>query len=93
VFIAVIAKFLGETPRLAVAVVVGGISGAVVDSVIGATLQARRWCDACERETERFTHDCGTETRQLRGVSWLDNDVVNFVSNAAGGILSVLLVG
>jgi len=26
-------------------------------------------------------------------LAWLDNDVVNFLSSAAGGILSALLVG
>ena len=31
----------------------------MVDSVLGATVQARRWCDTCARETERPTHDCG----------------------------------
>ena len=90
-FVALLARALGWTPRVATAVVVGGIAGAMVDSVIGATIQARRWCDACEQETERLTHDCGTETRRLRGLSWFDNDVVNFVSNAAGGILAALL--
>jgi len=91
-FVGLIAKFLGWTPRLPAVVAIGGIAGAMIDSVIGATVQSRRWCDACERETERMLHDCGSETRRLRGVSWLDNDVVNFVSNAAGGILSALLM-
>ena len=90
-FIATVARTLGSTSRVAGVVVLGGIVGAMVDSVLGATIQARRWCDACERETERVTHDCGAETRRLRGLSWLDNDVVNFLSNAAGGILAALL--
>ena len=91
-FVAIVAKLLGWTPGLAAAVAVGGFVGAIVDSVIGATAQSRRWCDACERETERLTHDCGAATRPLRGFEWLDNDVVNFLSNAAGGILAALLV-
>ena len=92
-FVAVIARLLGWTPKLAMAIALGGIAGAVVDSIVGATVQARRWCDACEQETERLTHDCGADTRRLRGLAWLDNDVVNFLSNAAGGVLSALLVG
>ena len=28
-----------------------------------APLQSRCWCDACNRETERATHDCGAATR------------------------------
>jgi len=92
-FIAMIARMLGWTPWVANMVAVGGIAGAMVDSVIGATIQSRRWCDACGRETERIAHDCGAETRQLRGLPWLDNDIVNFVSNAVGGILAALLAG
>ncbi len=90
-FMAILVRTLGWTISLAVAVAVGGMAGAIVDSLIGATVQARRWCDACERETERPTHDCGTETRPLRGLPWLDNDIVNFLSNAAGGILAAVL--
>ncbi|MGH3630762.1 MAG: DUF92 domain-containing protein, partial [Sciscionella sp.] len=76
----------------ALAVCAGGIAGAIADSVIGATGQGRRWCDACERETERTTHDCGTATRPFRGWQWLDNDVVNLLSGATGGIVALLLV-
>ncbi len=92
-FVAVVARLLGWAPKVATAIALGGIVGAVFDSLLGATVQSRRWCDACEEETERLRHDCGADTRRLRGLAWLDNDVVNFLSNAAGGILSALLVG
>jgi uncharacterized protein (TIGR00297 family) len=92
-FVAVLVRLLGWTPRLANLIAVGGFVGTTVDSLLGATLQSRRWCDVCEHETERTTHDCGTETRPLRGLRWLDNDAVNFLSNAAGGFLAALLVG
>ena len=92
-FVAILARLLGWTPRLANLIAFGGIVGAMVDSIIGATVQARRWCDACAQETERPTHDCGAETRPLRGFRWLDNDVVNLLSNAAGGVLAALLAG
>ena len=71
--------------------IIGGIAGGVLDSLLGATLQARRWCDTCNRETERDTHDCGAETRALRGFGWMDNDIVNFLSAAAGGLAAALL--
>lgn len=73
------------------AILAGGVAGALVDSLLGATLQARRWCETCTRETERVVHDCGTETRRLRGLPWLDNDAVNLASSAAGGLLAALL--
>ena len=40
----------------------------------------------------RVLEDMRTSKFSFRGTSWLDNDVVNFVSNAAGGILSALLM-
>jgi uncharacterized membrane protein len=38
-----------------------------------------------------MVHDCGTPTRHLRGLVWLDNDLVNFLSNAAGGLIAAIL--
>jgi len=91
VFVALVASALGGTWIVARNVVVGGIAGAVLDSLAGATVQARRWCDACERETERTVHDCGARTRRVRGTAWMDNDMVNFLSNAAGGLIAAIL--
>jgi uncharacterized protein (TIGR00297 family) len=68
-----------------------GFAGAVVDSLLGATVQARRWCDVCNLATERRIHRCGTATRAAGGIHWLDNDAVNLVSSAAGGLLAVIL--
>jgi uncharacterized protein (TIGR00297 family) len=92
VFVAILAWLMGWTAAIARYVAVGGIAGALIDSILGATVQTRRWCDTCERETERRIHDCGSSTRPLRGLKWLDNDVVNFLSNAGGGALAALLL-
>jgi uncharacterized protein (TIGR00297 family) len=73
------------------AIVVCGFAGAMVDSLLGATLQARRWCDACNLGTERRIHRCGNTTRGAGGIRWLDNDAVNLVSSAAGGLLAAIL--
>lgn len=88
---ALVTRGLGWSPSIGRHVAIGGVAGAFVDSILGATIQARRWCEACHRETERTTHDCGAATRRLRGLAWLDNDLVNFVSAAAGGLLAALL--
>lgn len=73
-------------------VTLAGIAGATADTVIGAWWQVRRWCASCERETEQTVHRCGSITRPWRGLSWLDNDLVNFLCTTVGAA-TVLLLG
>jgi uncharacterized protein (TIGR00297 family) len=91
-FIALCALACGWPVSVARVVFVGGIAGSLFDSLLGATCQARRWCAACATETERGVHHCGTVTAPHRGLGWIDNDVVNFLSNACGGLLAALLI-
>ena len=44
----------------------GGFGGALVDSLIGATLQERRWCPACERECEVARRLVGVDAKPQR---------------------------
>ncbi len=73
---------------LLLAAAVGGLAGSLGDSLLGASVQAIYWCDACEKETERKVHRCGTETRLLRGWRWLGNDMVNFIASAVGALVA-----
>jgi uncharacterized membrane protein len=73
------------------AAALGGIAGSTLDSLLGATVQARRWCDRCRAPTERGTHACGSPTRVVGGFAWLDNDGVNAISTAAGGLVGLLV--
>lgn len=88
-FVAGAAAALGWTMSLVAAVAVAGVAGAFFDSLLGATLQMRRWCRTCARETEQTWHSCGAATEPRRGLSWVDNDVVNFLSTVAGGLLGI----
>ena len=90
-FIAVVAFALGWPARATAAAFAGGVAGSTIDSILGAALQSRRWCDRCDRITERRVHRCGALTRHRGGLRWLDNDVVNFVTSAAGGLFAMLL--
>jgi uncharacterized protein (TIGR00297 family) len=72
-----------------VLVTVAGLLGALFDSLLGATVQAIYYCPSCQKETERNpTHSCGTQTTQIRGWTWLDNDWVNFACGAFGMIVA-----
>jgi uncharacterized protein (TIGR00297 family) len=90
-FMAAVLLALGWRASVASMVLVAGVAGALIDSLLGATLQSRRWCEVCSRETERITHECGAATIPKRGLSWMNNDVVNFLSTVAGGMLAAAL--
>jgi uncharacterized protein (TIGR00297 family) len=68
-----------------------GLLGSLVDSFLGASVQAMYYCPACDKETERWLHNCGTRTRLLRGRVWMNNDVVNFLATACGALVAMAL--
>lgn len=90
-FIALISRSLLLGPEVTI-VVCAGVAGAMIDSILGATLQDRRWCASCDRSTERRVHRCGSVTSHVGGLQWLDNDVVNLVATIVGAALATLLV-
>lgn len=67
----------------------GGIAGALVDSVLGATLQAQ-WRDPQrpERLTERKPE---ASTPPVKGLAWVGNDCVNLVCTATAVAVAWLL--
>ncbi|HZZ00119.1 MAG TPA: DUF92 domain-containing protein [Candidatus Baltobacteraceae bacterium] len=74
-----------------VPVVVGGVAGALLDSVLGASLQALRWCPSCAVTCETNPHRCGTPTSVRRGLGWLENDAVNLAATLAGAVVAGVL--
>jgi uncharacterized membrane protein len=82
---------LARWPVSFTAIALGGLAGAVADSLLGATLQTRRWCDVCAKSTERSVHDCGNLTRRIGGLRALDNDAVNAVCSSVGALVTLLL--
>lgn len=68
----------------------GGLAGSLFDSLLGATSQAIYYCPSCQKETERYPlHVCGTQTNQIRGWYWLNNDLVNFACSMFGALVAV----
>ncbi len=65
----------------------GGLGGAMVDSLLGATVQAI-YAYPDGRETERRVARDGAPTRYLRGWPWLTNDLVNLLSSVAGALIA-----
>lgn len=74
---------------LAAAVLAGGVAGMSFDSLLGATVQSRYFCDSCGAECENQVHGCGAPARLTRGPSWIDNNAVNFLATGAGAVLAL----
>ncbi|HKJ69421.1 MAG TPA: DUF92 domain-containing protein [bacterium] len=79
--------------RILLIIILSGLIGAMVDSLLGATIQGQYRCPVCRKSTEKKIHCSGSETRLIRGYRWLNNDVVNFICTATGGVLVLVLLG
>lgn len=65
---------------LASIIAVAGAVGSVADSFFGATIQGHYFDPKRNQITEHEERD-GVKLELCRGIRWIDNDVVNFLSN------------
>ncbi|MEO7822117.1 MAG: DUF92 domain-containing protein [Gemmatimonadaceae bacterium] len=89
-FMAIVAALL-EWPVSSYVIVVSGAAGALADSIAGALIQERRWCNACSTATEQTVHVCGTRTKRVGGIAGIDNDVVNLLCSFVGALVALLM--
>lgn len=74
---------------------IAGVAGSLSDSLMGATIQAH-YFDAhdhalTERPHETDSHGNQTKNQRARGLRWLNNDWVNFLSSLAGALVAVAI--
>lgn len=84
----------GSTMQLGafvLAVFVGGVIGLLVDSLLGASLQARFHCPRCATNTEDAIHYCGTAAEHIGGFRYCNNDMVNLLCCLSGALSSFLV--
>jgi uncharacterized protein (TIGR00297 family) len=80
----------GPAAAIVPLIIVSGLAGATVDSILGATIQGIYYCPMCEKETESSPeHHCGTRTTHLRGWHWVNNDIVNLICSLTGSVVAV----
>ena len=65
-----------------------GCMGMFLDSLLGATLQARYRCALCATLTER-TVCCGAPTQRISGLRGIDNNAVNALSTLATAAIGI----
>src|SRR2546425_11807594 len=80
----------GAGPASVVLIASAGVAGMLVDSVLGATLQGKYECPACDARFERGDTVCHEPVRLTRGWRWLDNDAVNLAATVVGAAVAVL---
>jgi uncharacterized protein (TIGR00297 family) len=67
-----------------------GFFGSIIDSILGASVQAQFKCKTCGKITERKIH-CSNSTSHYKGFKWVNNDAVNLCAGISGGIVSIVL--
>jgi uncharacterized protein (TIGR00297 family) len=82
----------GELAAIVAAITGGGFLGSLLDSFLGATVQAQYWDTHRNAHTERRTNARGEPNRLVRGAHVLTNDAVNALSGAlATAVLFVVV--
>ncbi len=88
-----LAGVLGDGLTFAQALLVGiaaGVFGCFADSLLGATVQGRFFCNSCRQAGEQRRHRCGRPARRLGGIAAIDNDAVNGLGCAFGAVAGVI---
>ena len=91
---ALLISFLGAQwtgiAATAVAGLLGGLSGTIVDSLAGELVQAKYRCTVCGKHTERREH-CGAAADLTGGRRLVGNDGVNWICAATGAVVAALM--
>jgi uncharacterized protein (TIGR00297 family) len=67
-----------------------GLAGMLADSLLGATLQGKYQCPACDARFERGNTVCHEPVQLTGGWRWLDNDGVNLAATVCGAAVALL---
>lgn len=68
-----------------------GVVGSLLDSALGATVQASYRCLACDEPCETPRHArCESPAELRRGWRWMDNDAVNAIATLGGTLVGSL---
>jgi uncharacterized protein (TIGR00297 family) len=69
-----------------------GFTGNLIDTLLGAFVQAGYQCRNCGLKTEKTIH-CGQNTYLITGYPFFNNDTVNFLSGFFTLIVGILILG
>ena len=78
--------------KVLILILLAGFVGALVDSLVGATIQAQYKCPQCNKITEKLKHCGDNETKLIKGIKWINNDVVNWICTLSGAVLVLIFI-
>ncbi|MFC7393342.1 DUF92 domain-containing protein [Scopulibacillus cellulosilyticus] len=76
---------------ITILITAAGYLGNLLDTCLGAWLQAQYVCHECGKYTDNQFH-CGKNTERQHGYGWMTNGAVNFISVLFGGLLGGLVM-
>lgn len=68
-----------------------GFVGNIIDTLIGAFYQQGYVCKQCGIETEKKVH-CRWPTTRIKGLTYVDNDMVNFLSGFLAAVMAIVFI-
>lgn len=74
--------------RVGMAVALAGFTGSLIDSLLGATVQAVYRCPVCGALGESAVHHDHGPATPVRGFAWVTNDTVNALSTLTAALLA-----
>jgi uncharacterized protein (TIGR00297 family) len=68
-----------------------GFIGNLADTLLGGFFQQKYHCQKCGLDTEKSSH-CQQPTERIKGISFIDNDMVNFLSGLIAALLTMIFI-
>lgn len=91
-FVSIFSYLLFEQSiEMVLLIIIFGFIGNLLDTFLGASVQANYQCQKCGKTTEKLVH-CQYSTQKVKGISFMNNDVVNLLSIGISTFLFYLFI-